>query len=381
MMRVLTPRLRAMIRKEFLQLLRDKRLLPVVLVIPIVQLVMFGYAVSTDIKHLPTAIIDQDRTALSRRLVEGFGNSEYFDIKARPGGESRTRVLMDRGDVSVALVIPRGFMDRVTKGRQSPVQLLVDGSLSNSSSVALAYSQQIVGRLSQELAFKRLASLGNGQIRLARLEARTRIWYNPTFKSVDYMIPGLCGLILMISTMALTSQAVVREREEGTLEQLIVTPILRREFLLGKTLPFVLIGLIQATSVFIGGIVLFGVPLRGSVLLLYFASLLFVFTSLGMGLLVSTVSRTRQQAMVTSMFFMLPAQMFSGMIFPIENMPAVARLVTYAVPLRYFIVILRGITLKGVGLGPLWGQLVAMTFLGVAIMGASALRFQKKFSD
>lgn len=373
-------RLLHLLKKEFIQLVRDRRLLPLVLVAPVVQLLLFGYVVSTDIKHLSTVVRDQDRSAASRDLVKGFSNAGFFDINYYADSTKEIRRLMDRGDVAVAISIPPDFSRNLKRGETATIQLIFDGSDSSTTNTAANYASRIVQAKSTKIVVQRLARFP-GLVGVGSLDPRLRVRYNEELKSVNYMVPGLISVILMITTMILTSVAIVRERERGTLEQLIVTPITRWELILGKTIPFVLVGFVEVLLIILIGTLWFQVPLRGDVGLLLAMCAVFIFNTLGLGLFISTVSRTQYQATITSFFFLLPAFLLSGFIFPIENMPKVLQYVTYLIPLRYFLVIVRGIFLKGVGLSILWDQALIMAGFGLVIFFLSVLRFQKKFAD
>jgi len=372
-------RLLKIIKKEFIQLGRDRRLLPMVLMMPIIQLFMFGYVVSTDIKHLPTVIYDQDKTQLSRDVANRFSNAGYFDINVYAENERDIQKALDSGAASVGINIPPGFARKINEGKKSVIQVIVDGSDSSTSAIALNYANQIIGMKSADIVAKRVKAMPQtASIRAPSLDSRVRIWYNPEQKSVNYMIPALIALILMSGTMSLTSQGIVREKDQGTLEQLIVTPIRRSELVLGKILPYAVIGFFQIGIIFAAGIAIFHVPFRGSFVFLLFSCIIFLFISLGGGLFVSTVSKTRQQAMLTSMFLMLPAMLLSGFIFPIENMPLSIQQIAKMIPLTYFLVVVRGVFLKGTGLSVMWSQILILAIFAVLVFTLSVIRFHKK---
>ncbi len=374
-------RLSRIIKKEFLQLRRDRGMLPMLIVLPIVQLMLFGYVVSTDVKHLSMAGIDHDKSAESRRLVASFSNAGYFDVNYYPDNMAQVTKLLDAGDAIIALTVPNGYADDIAAGRTAVVQIIVDGTESNASSVARNYATLIIGRQSNGIAQAKLRTLTNLGARPPTVDPRVRVLFNPSMKSVNFMVPGLIAFILTLSTISLTSEAIVRERDQGTLEQLIVTPIRRGELILGKLIPYTIVAFVQITLILVVGVFWFGVPFRGSIAFLYFTCLLYVFASLGQGLLISTISKTRQQAMLTTMFAIFPAMLISGFVFPVENMPKIIQIVSYAVPLKYFLVIVRGIFLKGAGWQTLWPQMVALVIFSAVIFTASVTRFQKKFSD
>ncbi|RJQ52543.1 MAG: ABC transporter permease [Actinobacteria bacterium] len=374
-------RLSRIIKKEFLQLRRDRGMLPMLIVLPIVQLMLFGYVVSTDVKDLSMAVIDRDKSAESRQLVSSFSNAGYFDVNYYPDNMAQVTKLLDAGNAIVALTIPNGYADDIAAGRTAVVQVIVDGTESNASSVARNYATLIVGRQSNGIAQTKLRTLTNLGARPPTVDPRVRVLFNPSMKSVNFMVPGLIAFILTLSTISLTSEAIVRERDQGTLEQLIVTPIRRGELILGKLIPYTIVAFVQITLILVVGVFWFGVPFRGSIAFLYFTCLLYVFASLGQGLLISTISKTRQQAMLTTMFAIFPAMLISGFVFPVENMPKLIQIMSYAVPLKYFLVIVRGIFLKGAGWQTLWPQMAALVVFSAVIFTASVTRFQKKFSD
>lgn len=367
-----------LVKKEFLQLRRDPRLLRIVIIAPVFQLFVFGYAVTTDVRHISTAVHDEDRSQASRAVIEKFAACGYFDLDYYPAGPAEVNELLDEGKAQMALRIPRGFAEDLARGRTAQLQVILDGADSMTAGIIAGYAAGVVRAYGEQVAVERIARAGAQARRLPGVEQRLRVWYNPELKSVNFMVPGVMCTILLLVTMVLTSLAIVKEREIGTLEMLVVTPIRARELMLGKTIPFVLIGLLDVLLVLVVGVGWFQVRLAGSVWLLFGAAVVFLLASLGLGLFVSTVSRTQQQAMMTSFFIMLPSMLLSGFMFPIENMPRVVQWVTYAIPLRYFIVIVRGIFLKGNGPEVWWPQALALAGFGVAILALSALRFSKR---
>ena len=371
-------RIRHLVRKELLQLRRDPQMLRIVFIAPLFQLFVFGYAVTTDVKHVATALLDQDRSVQSRELAERFAGSGYFDIVRRPAGPAAVDALLDDGEVQAALVIPRGFAADLAADRTARVQLLIDGSDSMTAGMVAGYAGGVAGEYSARVAAERLERLRARVQRVPSVAERTRVWYNPELKSVNYMVPGVVSMILFLVTMLLTSMAIVKEREIGTLEQLVVTPISPAELIVGKTLPYIAIGFVDMLLVLALSSFWFRVPIAGSVALLFGLSTAFIFTSLGLGLFISTVSQTQQQAMMTTFFIMLPSILLSGFMFPIANMPRLIQHATLLIPLRYFLVIVRGIFLKGNGIAILWPQVAVLLGFGVAILGLSALRFRKR---
>jgi drug efflux transport system permease protein len=368
----------SIVRKEFLQLRRDPRLLPVIFISPMLQLLLLGYAANLDVRNIPSVVCDQDRSAASRDFVAGFANSGYFSIEARVERQEDVDAYLDGGRAAMAFVVPRGFGDDLAAGRTASVLLIADGAESQSATIGVNYATMIVGRYSQRIILDRFERVKGLGLKPVLVGAEVRVWYNPALRSRNFMVPGVLGLILMIMTMSLASMGIVREKEAGTMEQLIVTPIRPHQLIIGKLLPFVLIGLAQATVVIVVAHFWFGVPLRGSVALLYVLSLAFMLNTLGIGLFISTISRTQQQAMFTTIFFIMPMIMLGGFVFPIENMPPLFQLISRIVPTRYFFVIIRGIMLRGATWAELWDQAAALIVIGAVIFSLSVLRFHKK---
>jgi ABC-2 type transport system permease protein len=368
------------IRKEFIQLRRDPQLLRIVIISPVFQLFIFGYAVTTDVRQVRTAVIDQDGTAESRRFTESFFRSGYFMQVAaldRPGEADH---LLDSGRAQVVLWVPRGFSRDVARMRTAQVQVILDGSDSMTSGIIAGYAGGVLRDYAARVGEERLERIRHRVVRIPAVRERTRVWYNPELKSVNYMVPGVLSMILFLVTMLLTSLSIVKEREIGTMEQLVVTPIRGRELVVGKTLPYVIIGYLDMLLVLLVAVLWFRVPVQGSIPLLFALAGVFIVASLGLGLFISTVSHTQQQAMMVTFFFMLPSILLSGFIFPIENMPEGIRWLTYVIPLRYFLVVVRGIFLKGNGLEILWPQVAVLMAMGVLILGASSLRLRKRLS-
>ncbi|MEZ5402618.1 MAG: ABC transporter permease [Bryobacteraceae bacterium] len=355
-------RIVTMIHKELVQVLREPRLRFMIILPPVLQLLVFGFAVNLDVDHARIGWQDSDRTPQSRELRDAFTSSGYFEVTADIVNEDGVREYLDDGEgIGVVRILP-GFARDLARGKTTSIQILVDGSNSNNASLVTGYANRIAAGFGQR-----------GGVSLAE----PRVWFNPELKSRYYFVPGVLMNIITLITLMLTAMAIVREKEIGTMEQLMVTPIRPVELILGKTLPFVAIGLFDLVLVTLAARVIFGIPFRGSPLLLLGASLLFLMTTLGMGLFISTVSRTQQQALMSSFFFFMPAFMLSGFAFPIRNMPEFAQWISLGNPQRYFIEVLRGVFLKGSTAEVLWPQLAAMAGLGVAILAASALRFRK----
>ena len=368
----------SIIRKEFIQIRRDPRLIPILLISPVLQLLLLGYAANLDVKDIPAVVCDMDLTGASRDFLNDFLNTGYFVERQRVFESGDIDAWLDNGKASVAFVIPPGFGDRLAGRREASVMIVVDGSESQSATVGSNYAAMIVGRKVQRHILEALEKLKARGVRPVLVRPQVRVWYNPELRSRNFMVPGVLGLILMVMTMMLTSMAIVREKEMGTMEQLLVTPIRPYELLAGKLLPFVIIGLVDAAIVVSVARWGFGVPVRGSVSLLGLLSLAFMLNTLGLGLFISTISRNQQQAMLTAIFFLLPMMLLGGFVFPIENMPAPIQIATYIVPIRYFFTIIRGLMLKGVGWAELWDEAAALLVLGSLILGSSIVRFRKK---
>ncbi|HEX72560.1 MAG TPA: ABC transporter permease [Candidatus Hydrogenedentes bacterium] len=370
-------RIKHMLIKEFIQIFRDPRMKAVIFLMPIVQALVFGYAVTTDVKHVPIAVYDLDNSAASRELAAQFVTTEYFDVRAHVGDDATAQRLVDHGEVQAVLRFNHGFEADLRGGRTAHVQLIVDGTDSNTAGVVLAYAAEIVGRFSNEALLSCLSRLGGGASPEAPLSMETRAWFNENLESRNFYVPGVIAILVMLITLMLTSMAVVREKEVGTMEQIMVTPITSGEFILGKTVPFALIGFADVLIITFVAVFWFEVPIRGNLLLLLVATALYIMTTLGIGLLISTLSATQQQAMMSTFFFYFPAVLLSGFMFPIANMPQGIQWLTYANPLRYFLVIIRGIFLKGVGPSALWPQMAVLLFMGVATLWFAASRFKK----
>lgn len=370
-------RLRAMLIKEFIQVFRDPRMRIVLFLMPMMQTVIFGYAVDMDVTNIPTAIMDRDNSRESRELAELLTSSGHFRLTRRIGHDAEARDLLDRGTVRVVLTIEHGFSELLARGETAAVQVLLDGSDSNTAGVVMGYLGRLSADYTTRLQGDYVARHGGGTLRVGRVELASRAWFNDNLESPPFYVPAVITNILFVITMLLSSMAIVREKEIGTIEQVIVTPIRKGEFILGKTLPFVLIGYIDVALISLVGTLVFHVPVRGSLGLLLLATTLFLMSSLGIGLLISTVSRTQQQAMMTAFFAIFPAMLLSGFAFPIENMPTAVQWLTTLNPLRYYMVIIRGLFLKGVGLAILWPQLAALSAIGTAVMLVAIKRFHK----
>jgi ABC-2 type transport system permease protein len=371
-------RVRFLIVKELIQVFRDKRMRVVLIFPPLFQLIIFGYAANLDVKHIRTAVRDLDQGVESREMVDRFRSSKYFKVVAFPQTAKEIEDLIRRGDVIMTIEIPNDFSRRMKKGGTAALQVIVDGTESNTAMIALGYVSQIISDYSATVLVKRLNRQGLIGFEEAGVELQHRTWFNDNLESRYFYVPGVIASIAFLIPIILTAQAIVREREIGTLEQIMVTPIRSWELMLGKTLPFALIGLLDVIMIALIGVLWFEVPFRGDPLILLLGNVLFLMSSVGIGLFLSTISSTQQQAQISAFFFMNPAFILSGFAFPLENIPEWLRYITYINPLRYFIVIIRGVFLKGIGLDILWPQLLALSILGGLALFLSALRFQKR---
>lgn len=370
-------RIGSVIRKEFLHILRDPRTLVITFLIPVVQLILLGYAAVTEVDHLPTAYLDRDRTSASRALLRAFEASGYFDFLYQVQDEEEMAYLIHAGKVRAGLSIPAGYGEAVLSGRLAQVGFAIDGSDPTVATSALSAAQALGQALSVELSALNLARRGTAVPPIG-VEVRTRVWYNPDLKNANFMIPGLIAIVLQVLTTMLTALAIVREREQGTLELLIVTPVRPAELVVGKLVPYVAIAFADLLEVLAIGTFWFKVPIHGSVGLLLALAAISLMTSLGLGLLVSTLAGTQREAMLLVWFTVLPSIFLSGFLFPIAAMPPVLQALSYAIPLTYLLVIVRGIILKGVGLTFLWSQALALVVFGLVLLTVASLRFRKR---
>ncbi|MDX2267215.1 MAG: ABC transporter permease [Bryobacter sp.] len=378
-------RILEIVRKELKQTLREPRMRAMLFAPPIIQMLIFGFAVNLDVENAKVVWADMDQGWAARELRAAFDGSPQFTVVANAQTEAEAQNYLDRSEADAIIRVPPAFTKDLDRGRAAEVQILVDGTNSNTASLVASQAAQVVNRFTQDRlrTLQRQKLVGRAvdrpiAIRLPRVVPETHAWFNPDLRSRRYFVPGIIVNIIMLVTLTLTSMAIVREKEIGTMEQLMVTPIRPYELILGKTLPFAAIGLVQVAFVTVLAMVIFGIPLRGSPLLLGFTSLLFIICSLGLGLFISTISNTQQQAMMSTLFIFQPLFMLSGFSFPIANMPTVIQWSTYINPMRYFMEITRGLFLKGVGLEVLWPQTLALAVLGFAILGFSVLRFHKR---
>lgn len=366
-------------KKEFRQISRDKRALGILVFLPAFMLVMVGYALNFDVKHLAVAVADLDRSALSRELVERMTQSEYLELQYRLAAAEDIDPLLESGSATIGVVVPVGFSDNLLAGKDAEVQVLIDGSNSNTGSVAQGYVSLAVRDFSNRLVMRWLEKRGASPSVPVVLEPK--LWYNPELKSAKFLVPGLFGLILMIVTVISTSLSIVREKEMGTMEQLKTSPLWSNEIILGKTIPYLLISIVAATMIIIVGWWLFDVTIKGSIPLLYLAIVLFLLGGLGQGILISNVAHTQQVAFIMSVFSsLLPSFLLSGFVFPIDSMPGFLQVFSNVIPAKFFLVIVRSIIMKGVGVGPVWEQFAYLAMFAFATIGISAARLQRELS-
>jgi ABC-2 type transport system permease protein len=347
---------------------------------PVIQLFLLGFAATNDVRNVTLAVFDQDRSRAARELLDAYRAADYFRVSHDTGSEAELHALIDRGAARAGLIIPPDYSADIAAGRTARVAFVIDGSDPTVAGTALAAATLIGQAKATSLAVERLAARGGATAGLAQppLEVSSQVWYNPDLVSAFYMVPALIGLILQFLTVLLTATAIVRERERGTIEQLIVTPIRSWELIVGKLTPYVIIAFIDMVEILVAGVLIFGVPIHGSIPLLLALAALFLVSTLGIGLFISTMASTQQEAMLTALFFNLPSIFLSGFFFPLAAMPAPLQIASYAIPLRYFLIIVRGIILKGVGAEALVPEIVALSIFAVVIMGAATLRFRKR---
>jgi ABC-2 type transport system permease protein len=368
-------RILSLMRKELLHIVRDRRTLVVMLLMPAIQLLLMGYAATTDIGRLNTAVFDGDKSQASRELLDAYRASNYFEIAYHVESEQELERLVDAGQARAALIIPPGYGREVAAGGQAQIAFVIDGSDPGVASTVLAASQS-VGQAHSLRILQRTTGIDPAD--MPGVQVRPRVWYNPDMRSANFMVPGIIGMVLYFLTALFTAMAIVREREQGTIEQLIVTPIRPMELIIGKVVPYAFIAYACVLEVLAIGVLWFDVPVHGSLGLLLGLSGLFLLTSLGIGIFISTIAKTQQEAMLLAWLTMLPSIFLGGFFFPIEAMPAVLQVFTYVVPLRYILVVIRGILLKGVGLRILYQEVIAMTIFGLAILLLAASRFRKR---
>lgn len=370
-------RIYTLLRKEFRSVFRDPRMRMVILGIPVIQTLIFGYAVTMDVRHVRLAIVDRDNTPASRELIERFTGSDYFDAVERTQDEAKARALLDAAAAAAILQVNAGFEADLRAGRTAPVQLIVDGSDSNTARLVLNYSAVIAGSYNQAVVLEQSRRRSGTVLSAGSVELRPRAWFNENLESRNYYVPGVMALLVMLISLMLTGMAIVREKEVGTIEQIMVTPIRPYEFILGKCAPFVVIGFLNVLMVTAVGVFWFDIPIRGSLPLLLLGTACFLLSALGTGLFISTVSGTQQQAMMTTFFFFFPAMLLSGFVYPIANMPEPVQWLTHLNPLRHFLIVIRGVFLKGVGFDVLWPQMAAMVAIGICVLTFAIKRFHK----
>ncbi len=367
-------RIRELVRKEFIELFRDRKNRPLLIIAPLVQILVFGYVVNFDINNIQVAVFDQARTNESREFIEAFSSNKIFRITHFPESEKALGRLVMDNKVDIGINIAPDMSEKMKKGNTADVQIIADGCMSNMAFIRISYTVMVLDQYNR-MMMKRIYPQN---MQFAQVDMRLRQWYNPNINSRHFFVPGIVAFLIMLLSLLFTSIAIIREKESGTMEQVIVTPIKSSEFIMGKTIPFIIISLIQMWIVIAFAKYWFDVPMAGSAWLLFAASILFLLSSLGMGLFISTVSRTQQQAMMSTFFVVLPVFMLSGFVFPISNMPEPVQWLTYLNPLRYFLVIIRGIFLKGVGIEVLWKQFLALGILGLILFASATLRFHKR---
>lgn len=374
---MLNSRLTSIIRKEFIQIMRDPRTLVITLLIPIMQLFLLGYSATNDVRNIPLAVFDQSHTAESRTLLDSYRAADYFRIAYAVGSETEMEALIQAGSARAGLIIPPDYAARLKAG-SAQVAFVLDGSDPTVASTSLSAAQLIGQTHATSIMAEKFSRSGQGFKLEPAVNVHTTVWYNPDLISAYFMIPGVIGMILFAITAILTATAVVRERERGTIEQLIVTPIRPWELIVGKLTPYTILGFVDTLEILAIGHWWFGVPIRGSLFLILALSGLFLVTGLGIGLFASTIANTQQEAMLTVWMTLLPSIFLSGFFFPVDAMPTVLQWISYAMPMRYYLVIIRSLLLKGVGLEVLWPETLALVIFGVLIMGAAALRFKKR---
>ena len=370
-------RLSSIIRKEFIQIVRDPRTLMLIIIMPILQLFLLGYAATTDVKNISLAVWDQSQTTQSRALLDAFRSADYFRMSYVVGSQDEYRTLIERGQARAALIIPPDYDQHLSQG-DAQVSIVLDGSDATVGGTALSAARLIGQAYATNVLLEQSVLSGHAVSTVPPVEVRTQVWYNPDLISAYFNIPGVIGMILSFITALLTATAVVRERERGTIEQLIVTPIRSWELVTGKVLPYVILAFVDVIEVLIIGHWWFGVPIRGDLSLVLILSGLFALSSLGIGLFASTVANTQQEAILTVMMTILPSIFLSGFFFPIDAMPGFLQIISYAIPLRYYLVIIRSLLLKGVGVSALSNEIIALFIFAVLITGAAAARFRKR---
>ena len=370
-------------KKEFILLRRDRRMYPILFIAPIVQLILFGYAATFDVKNVPVAVYSNDNGSIARRYLEMFTASENFVITQNASNINELEKAIISGPAKLGVVIPSDFSKNIRRGKTGAVQFLVDGADSNTGIIVLNYAKAITQAFNEETA----TTLNSWKRRAMHLlfpriafDPRIRVLYNPELRSADFMLPGVVVIVLFVTTTILTAMSIVKEKELGTMEQIIVTPLKPAEVIAGKLLPFIIIGFLELGIVLSAGATIFNVSVKGSVPLLFCLSGIFILTTLGLGIFISTITHTQQQSMTMAFFIIVPMVLLSGFIYPIKNMPEAIQYLTFVIPLRYFLVIIRGIFLKGAGIGVLWDEALILLIIGLFIISVSILRFNKRLA-
>jgi ABC-2 type transport system permease protein len=371
-------RIKCLFVKEFRQVFRDPRMRSIIFISPLIQVLIFGYAATTDVNHIPTAIYDLDNTPQSRDVIREFTYSKYFTVKYYIYEEKKQKELIDKSLVNAVIRFNRGFGKDLEGNRGAKLQVIVDGTDSNTAGIVLSYASRIIERYSYAILSNRMKLLLQRSDDFARIDLKERAWFNENLKSRNYYIPGVIALLVTLTSLLLTAMAIVREKEIGTMEQLIVSPIKPIELILGKMTPFAILSFVDLTFITLVGVLWFKIPIRGNILLLVVCTMIYLLTSLGAGLLISTICSTQQEASMSIFLFFFPANLLSGFVFPIQNMPQIIQYVTYINPLRYYLEIIRGIFLKGNGIEFLWPQMLILFLIGIAMITMSSLRFRKR---
>jgi len=367
-----------LMRKEILHILRDPRTLYLAIILPIILLILFGYAITFDVKHIPIGIVDQDNSSLSRDFISRVKGSEYFELLYLSNTSAGLENLLDKGRVKIILVIPHRFSRDLSKGKDTALQLLIDGSDNNMAQISLGYISRIIQIFSSNIIREKLNKQGAIlKAGIPPIDVKPRVWYNPDLRSTNFIVPGLTAVVMMILAAMSTSLTIAREWEIGTMEQLIATPAKPYEIIIGKLLPYFFLGIVQISLIILVGTLLFRVPLKGNIFFLFCVSAVFLICGLGIGLLISTITRSQQLAFMLSMLFtFLPSFLLSGFIFPISSMPRIIQFFTYLVPAKYFLIVLRGIFLKGTGLLTLWPEVISLFIFASLILLACARRLK-----
>lgn len=368
-------RIFVILKKEISQIRRNRLFMGILVIAPVIQLFVLGYAVTFEVKNMPIAIFDEDKSVLTRRITDALDLTETFEVIMYLERLEELDEVLKRGKANMIIIFKEGFEEKIIRGEKVELPIIIDGTNANSATIAMGFVSSFVIDKSMSIVRDRISSMGVKYIPVC--EPEIRVWFNPDMRSTSFMIPGLIGMILITVTLIVTSLSIVKEKEQGTIELLLVTPVEPYELLLGKILPFVIIGLFDAVIVTLVGKFWFRVPLRGDIFLLFLSTFVFLLTTLGLGIFSSVISRTQQQALMTAYFFAMPNIVLSGFVFPVESMPAMIRFLTNFIPLKYFLVILRGIFLKGAGIEVLYPHILAILCFGVVIFGFSVFRFRK----